>query len=178
MSNTPCPSDYRPGDESNPSSPDFSLMSQEGSERAAFAWEVRFDPTHPTYGDQCDCILSGSLDFEDFAEPQTPKQARQSRAAAALDVDFDDNYPARSYDGFRPMAFELPDGRSLTVEQIAKEPGFGSAEEQIDEVKAEMFEAAVEAAKDPAANKKSLAELRSSWGAAKAQPAAPRRPRP
>lgn len=158
----PCPSDYRAGDESDPRSPDFIDRLSDGSIFVEFPWELHFDPPHPSFGESCPCALSGYLDYVE----ETAPLSRKERAALAAGVDFDLPDPERSYEGFRAMAAQLPDGRALSVKELQAEPGFSSPElekGQFDEWALEILDAATTAQNNPKANKQALARLRASF---------------
>lgn len=138
------------------------LPSEEGSFRIAFPWTGSFDPAKSALGPESTCILVGAIDYEDFAPPP---------ALGSVDVE---EYPSRVYESFRPLSIELPDGRSLSIAEAFKEPGFDPV--QIADARGEIFEAAKQAASHPSKNEKTLASLRASWNQAKAPTVKPRKP--
>lgn len=140
------------------------LPSEEGSFRISFPWTASFDAAKNPLGPESKCILFGAIDYEDFAPPP---------ALGSADAE---EYPSRVYESFRPLGIELPDGRSLSIAQAFKEPGFDPV--QIADARGEIFEAAKHAASHPSQAEKTLSSLRGSWNASKTglSAAKPRKP--
>ena len=164
MANTPCPSDFRAGDELDPRSPYFEERLREGKAFVEFAWDLYFEPPHPTLGDSCPCVLSGYLHYSE----QAPELSRKERSAMRQGVDFDPPEPTRAYESFEPLTASLPDGRVLGLPDLAREPGLGESLWKDEAL--EQLDAATQAAENPRQNKLALATLRSRFEPAPTPP--------
>ena len=163
MSKMPCPSDFRSGDESNPSSPYYKEPEeQKGKEMVEFDWFIYFSPHHPILGEEAECILKGEVFYTDTQEAISSKRKQSSVRAVSEGLDEDLPYD-RTFDDFVVHSIEFADGRILTVEQLEIEPGFGTKAEQFDELKEELLDSSEQALNEPIKNKKAIIDLRTKW---------------
>lgn len=161
MDSTPCPSDYRRGDESNSSSPYYDEPDpSHGSESVAFAWTFFFDPPHPKLGEEVGAILRGHLAYSDTFEPLS---ARARRSLARSGGECDGPEPTREYEAFTLESAELPDGRRLAPSELEAEPGFGSCKIQIDGYKPEIMESAQDSLDKPLKAYRAMIAQREQW---------------
>ena len=167
MAKTPCPSDYRSGDELNSSSPYYEEPNENyGKDSVEFPWSLCFDPPHPQLGEEVRCILKGFAEYCDTEQHMSAAEKRGAARAAAHDA-WDGPDVERQYKGFDFISAELPDGRTLSIEQLEAEPGFGTRAQQLDEYKGELLEAAEDAIDNNIKTKKEVLSLRASWAAPK-----------